>query len=122
MIKRQIHLEHLHIPCIIGIHPHERNQVQDLYCDLDLEYDFSSAALSDQVRDTLDYTEIAQTLSEFIIHRKFQLLETLVEESLNLIFAKWPAIQAGTIRVKKPAAVPAAKWAMVSLSRNATLN
>lgn len=119
-MMRRIHLHDLKIHCIIGIHPHERTNTQDLFCDLDLDFDYSKAAHTENVVDTLDYTEIALTLQEFICHRRFYLLETLVEESLTLIFSKWPSITEGHITVKKPLAVPDAKYAAVSLSRKST--
>ena len=46
-----------------------------------------------------------------------QLIETLAEQGCQLIFQTWPIVQRCYIKVKKPAAVPQARYAAVSVNR-----
>lgn len=113
-----IGLERLKIRCIVGIHPHERVAEQDLFVDIAVETDFSAAAQNDRVEHTIDYAQVAQELTQLATERKFQLIETFAEESATLLFGLFPTVTTVDMRVRKPAAVPAAACSFVHIRRN----
>ena len=49
-------LQGLQVDCIVGIHPHERETRQSVILDIDLDYDFASAATADTIGDAVDYS------------------------------------------------------------------
>lgn len=112
-----IFLKDLKILCIVGIHPKERDFKQALFLDIEIDYDFSAAADSENVRDTLDYSELADVVDQLIVNRKYQLIETAAEETCQVIFRKWPQVQRCKVKIKKPAAVPQATYAAVEVER-----
>jgi len=113
-----IGLEGLQIRCIVGIHPHERVEEQDLFVDISVDTDFTAAAETDRVEHTIDYAQIAEELTQLATARKFQLIETFAEESATLLFALFPEVSIIALKVRKPAAVPAANCSFVQIRRN----
>tara|TARA_B100000315_G_C14020091_1_gene338418 strand:+ start:99 stop:455 length:357 start_codon:yes stop_codon:yes gene_type:complete len=113
-----ISLVDLEITCIIGIHPHERVEEQNIYLDINLDIDYQDSAHSDDINKTIDYTKIAQLATELAISKKYQLIESLCCELNDLLLDKFEIIQQSTITVKKPNALPKAKYASYSLKRS----
>ena len=107
----------LRVRCIVGMHTHERKIEQDLLVDLDLDLDFEKAAKSDDIAHSIDYTLLAARLEDWIRKEKFQLIETLAERACVLICGEWPQISRCRITIKKPGAMPKARYAAVTCER-----
>jgi dihydroneopterin aldolase len=112
-----IGIEELRISCIIGIFPQERIQEQELILDLELDCAFSALVQQQRIEDTVDYAEVANWWESWIQEQKFLLLETLAEQASLEIFARYPQIQKLRFKIRKPAAIPKARAAVVSISR-----
>lgn len=112
-----VYVQDLKITCIVGIYEKERELKQNLFLDIEMDLDFGDAANTEDVSHTVDYAEVSDTIEAWVQDRKFQLIETLAEQGCQLIFEKWPSIQRCYIKVKKPAAVPQAQYAAVSVNR-----
>jgi len=108
-----IHIEGLEIECIIGIHPEEREKPQVLLVDVALDRDFSAAASTDAVGDTVDYVDVAQALTSLAVESQFQLIETFAERATTLLLSQFNCERAA-IKIMKPSAIPEASWAAVS--------
>jgi 7,8-dihydroneopterin aldolase/epimerase/oxygenase len=113
-----MNLEDLKIRCIVGVYTHERKVEQDLFVDVRLEFDFSEAARTDHISYTLDYTRLAAMLEEWMQREKFELIETLAERACVLITDGFPEVRHCRVTIKKPAALPAAKYASVTSERS----
>jgi 7,8-dihydroneopterin aldolase/epimerase/oxygenase len=113
-----MNLEDLRIRCIVGVYTHERKVEQDLFVDVRLEFDFSEAARTDHISHTLDYTRLAAMLEEWMQREKFELIETLAERACVLITDGFPEVRHCRVTIKKPAALPAAKYASVTSERS----
>ena len=113
-----ISLVDLEITCIIGIHPHERVQEQNIYLDINLDVDYQDSALSDDINKTIDYTKIAELATKLAISKKYQLIESLCYDLNDLFINKFEIIQQSTITVKKPNALTNAKYASYSMKRS----
>ena len=111
-----VSIRELRIHCIVGIHDFERVTEQDLFLDIDMDFDFARVIASDHIADTVDYTEVATTLTNFIRDEKFQIIETLAHRAGELVLAKWPFIERCRLVVRKPAAVPDSRGAVVSVA------
>ncbi len=107
----------LRLRCIVGVHLHERKAEQDLHLDIDLAFDFTAAAASDDLADTLDYTTLTAKLNDWARREKFQLIETLAVRACELIRKEWPRVQRCRVTVKKPMALPLARHAAVTAER-----
>ncbi len=114
-----ISIQDLKVRCIVGVNPHERKIEQDLFVDLRIEIDFSAAAVSDHLSHTVDYTEMADLLTGWMRREKFLLIETLAERACTLLCAEWPQIRRCRITIKKPGALPRARYAAVTAEKDA---
>ncbi|MDX2246483.1 MAG: dihydroneopterin aldolase [Bacteroidia bacterium] len=112
-----IFLHDLKILCIVGIHPKERDFRQALFLDIEVDQDFASAAGSEYVGDTVDYSVLAEEVDKLLTSRQYQLIETAAEEVCQTIFGKWPQVTRCKVKIKKPAAVPQAAFAAVAVER-----
>lgn len=112
-----ITVQDLRVRCIVGVNPHERKVEQDLFVDLRIETDFSGAARTDRLRHTVDYTAMTGLLSDWMRREKFKLIETLAERACALLCAEWPQIRRCRVTIKKPGALPMARYAAVTAER-----
>jgi dihydroneopterin aldolase len=112
-------LNDLRIDCIIGIYPHERATTQPLFVDVEVDYDFASAARSSSIEDALDYDELARELTRLAVERQYKLLESFVEEATNHCLQHFTMINRIRLSVRKPQAVEnaAAAFAMAERRR-----
>ena len=101
-------LKGLRLDCIIGIYDHERQTPQTVIMDIDLDYDFAAAAGSDAIGDAVDYAAVAESVTEFVRRRAFQLIETMAEETAAMLLAQLTPVQTVRLEIRKPAAVPSA--------------
>lgn len=105
--------ERLKLTCIIGAEPHERLVKQEVYVDLKVKTDFFPAALSDDIKQALDYTELAH-LCERVAENQYMLLETYAYTVLQEILSRYKASWAW-IAVRKPSALPNAACSLIVL-------
>jgi len=110
-------LQGLRVECIVGIHPHERETPQPVILDIELDYDFASAATVDAIGDAVDYTVVASQVTALAERREFQLIETMAEEAATMLLERFPQVGRVRIEIRKPAAVPAATCAFVRVER-----
>ena len=98
-------IDRLELDCIIGIMPAERVTSQPLFIDVEMDCDFSAAAASEHVSDTVDYAEISVLLGELINKKEYQLVETLVAEACDLILETASRVLRVVVSARKPNAV-----------------
>ena len=110
-------LHNLRIDCIVGIHPHERENPQSVFLDLEIDYDFAPAAESDVISDAVDYDQVVRLVSELIQSRRFHLIEAMAEAVVATLLEKVPVIEVVRLEIRKPAAVPAADNSFVRVER-----
>ncbi|MSO48693.1 MAG: dihydroneopterin aldolase [Acidobacteria bacterium] len=110
-------IHNLRVDAIVGIYPHEREKVQTLFLDIELDYDFGPAAASDVISDAVDYDGVASAVTELIQTRRFQLLEAMAEATAAMVLERVPVVQAVRLEIRKPAAVPAAASSFVRVTR-----
>src|SRR5215468_796144 len=100
----------------IGVSEAERAQPQRLLVTIDIDFDFSSAGLSDRIERTIDYNELVQDLLKYGEGRSWKLLEKLVTNIADMILAEYRP-QAVMVEVKK-FVIPQAQYVSVSLSKS----
>ena len=108
----------LRIDCVVGVYPHEREQTQPIVIDIELDYDFATAANSDTVSDAVDYDHVAHGVTELVQRRKFQLLETMAEETADMLLSQHAAVTTVRLEIRKPNAIPAAEWSFARVDRS----
>ena len=99
----------------VGVPEAERVKPQRLLLTVELDFDFSTAAGSDDLHDTIDYFAIGQRLLKFGDGREWKLIEKLAADIADLVLAEFkpPGV---TVEVKK-FPVPQARHVSVKLSK-----
>ena len=73
----KIILEGISVNAVIGTLPHERIRRQNLLIDIEISLDLKKAAASDDLFQSVDYSEIEKRTLEIAQTSSFQLLEAL---------------------------------------------
>jgi len=108
----------LEIICIIGILPDERVKEQTLLLDIYLDVDFGDSTFADDINETIDYTKIAEIATQLAISKKYKLIESFCHDLNNLFLDTFKIIRQSKITVKKPNAIPKAKYAAYSMKKS----
>jgi len=112
----KIFLNDLQIDTIIGIYDWERETLQTLSFDLEMDWDIAKAAQSDDITDTLDYGAIATTIVTFVEASRYQLIETLAEDLSSLLLNTYP-IPKLKLTLSKPVALHGQNIARIVIER-----
>lgn len=99
-----IFVEELRVQAWVGIYPREKAMPQTV--ELNLTFGVpDSAAEHDDIADTIDYAEVIARIRKELAERHFNLIETLGEFVVNLLFeefgAPWVKIRIAKIGVMK---------------------
>jgi FolB domain-containing protein len=99
----------------VGVPDAERAQPQRLLLTVEMESDFTAAAKSDGIADTIDYFAVTQRLQKFGDGREWKLIEKLAADIAEAVLAEFKPQQV-SVEVKK-FVIPQAQHVSVSLTR-----
>ncbi len=100
----------------IGISEAERAWPQRLLVTIEMETDIAAAVKSDDIRDTINYFDVAQMLFKWGKKREWNLIEKLVDEMADLILKKFQPASV-TIELKK-FPLPESKYISITLTKH----
>lgn len=78
-------IQGLKLQALIGVFEFERHAKQSIIVDVVMHTDFSQAAASDDVADTIDYGKVAERLAQLADACEFKLLEALAVQMVDMI-------------------------------------
>ncbi|WMS85579.1 dihydroneopterin aldolase [Pleionea litopenaei] len=113
-----VFIEQLTVDTVIGVYDWERKIRQKLILDVEMGFDIKAAAASDDLSKALDYSAVATALTQFIESTEFKLVETLVEQSAELVLNQF-AVAWVKIKLAKPGAVRGSRAVGVTIMRTA---
>jgi dihydroneopterin aldolase len=99
----------------VGVPDAERAQPQRLLLTVEMESDFSKAAKTDSIADTIDYFAVSQRLLKFGEGREWKLIEKLAADIADAILSEFKP-QSVTIEAKK-FVIPQARHVSVKLTK-----
>lgn len=99
----------------VGVPDEERAQAQRLLLNVELAGDFSTAAIHDDVRATIDYHAVTQRLLRLGEGRSWRLIESLAVEIADLVLREFHP-RAVSVEVKK-FIIPQARYVSVHVER-----
>ena len=83
-----------------GVSPAEKETGRRFEVDLELHLDLDKAAQSDKLKDTVNYTEVYNTVQELVMQNSFSLLETIGVRLAEKILEKFN-VEEIVVRVRK---------------------
>ena len=120
-----IGIRDLRVECVVGVYPNERDSVQPLIIDLELEVDTRMAAKSERLAKTLNYHMVASQVVFLLQSCRFRLLETAARVLATTLLAP-PAVGEGRVPVErlrltlsKPGALRGAATPSLTVAREA---
>jgi dihydroneopterin aldolase len=84
-----------------GYYQAERELGQKFQVDMELVFDFQKAISSDDLKDTVNFESVYQSVHHIFSSYKFTLLETLADRISDEILNNFP-VESVLIRVRKP--------------------
>jgi 7,8-dihydroneopterin aldolase/epimerase/oxygenase len=93
-----IHIEQLEIYGCVGVPDSERAQAQRLI--FNLTFWPKRSGPRDDIADTVNYSEVAASLKQFVSQKNYRLIETLAEEAAGHLLARFP-LRKVAIEVRK---------------------
>lgn len=99
-----------------GVFEAERREGQRFIVDVDWWLDTSHPAATDDLRDTVCYKAIFDTVVALIVGEPWRLIETLAARISGKLLESFPAITALTVTVHKPDAPIGGQFADVGAS------
>ena len=112
----KIFVQGLEVECVIGVWEWERQIKQRLIIDLEMAWDISRAAASDQLEDTLSYKDVAKQVSAYVIETRANLGERLAEGIATLLIDEFQVVWC-KVRINKRGAVTGARDVGVQIER-----
>jgi dihydroneopterin aldolase len=90
----RIHIEELRFECIIGLLEKERHSPQEVIVSLELDYTYTA--------DFINYADLAALIESTLKEKKYELLESALEELFTLLYDRHPLIKRLYIKITKP--------------------
>ena len=111
-----IYLHGLKVDCVIGVWDWETQIRQSITIDLDMGFDIATAAVSDNLDDTLSYKDVSKRIESFVRNSEYALVEKLIEEIANILLTEFP-IKWCRVKINKFGAVRGARDVGVIIER-----
>ena len=99
-----IRIKNLLIPTIIGFNPEERVNQQKVIVNLEIEVDISGAVSSDHEDAIYNYKTVTKAIITFVSESKYNLLEKLTYEVLQLVMMD-ERVSRAKVEIDKPGAL-----------------
>jgi dihydroneopterin aldolase len=85
-----------------GVYENERREGQKFSVDLVLDVDLYPAGVSDDLKDSVDYSLIAKVAHEELVGDPCNLIEAVAERIAGRILKEFEGIQGISVKVHKP--------------------
>jgi len=113
-----VYIRDLKVDTIIGIYDWEREVRQTVSLDLEMAFDISEAARTDNIEYTLNYKAVAKRLIGFIEGSEFLLVETMADQAAAIVRDEF-GVSWLRLRLSKPGAVRGSRDVGVIIERGA---
>ncbi|MDR0931645.1 MAG: dihydroneopterin aldolase [Victivallales bacterium] len=110
----KIFINDLRVNTIIGCLPTERERRQQVKLNIELGVDLAAAGKSDELSDTLDYSELEEKIVELAANSRFRLIEAL-SGAVGRLVLECERVCYAKVRVDKPGAAKYARSIGVEL-------
>jgi 7,8-dihydroneopterin aldolase/epimerase/oxygenase len=100
-----IRISGLELACIVGVRPAERRRRQRVRLSIALELDLSRAGMSERIVHTIDYSVVAEQVTELLCFREYRLVETATEEIAAMLLGVHRSAERVSVTLEKPEAL-----------------
>lgn len=111
-----IFINDLTVHCIIGVFENERNEKQPVRITVAVSIDTNKASQNDDIHDTLNYHQLANSIVKKVSESSYFLLEKLAQTVADICLED-KRVKQVTVSVKKPKAIKLAESAAIEIIR-----
>lgn len=104
MASDRVFIEDLRVAGRHGVHAHEKETAQDFLISIRIDVDTLSAARSDDLADTVDYSAVARVVREIVEGESYNLIERLASVIAERILED-ARIERVRVSIRKPKAL-----------------
>ncbi len=97
-----IRIKNLEIYCYHGVLPEENVLGQKFLVSLDLYTDIRTVGRTDEIKDSINYAEVAHFVKQYFKDHTYKLIEAAAENLAAGVLLKYPKLTAVTLELKKP--------------------
>jgi len=98
----RIHIEGLELYAYHGCNEDERREGQVFLLDITAQADLAAACQSDDLRDTVDYSQMIQCAAAAFAGEPCRLVERAAHRCAQALLERFPAMESVTLRAHKP--------------------
>ena len=113
----KIFINDLQVETVIGIFDWEREIKQTISINLEMEFDISKAAKSDDINDSLDYKKVSKRIISLCEKADSYLVENLIEKIAQVVLKEFPVSKV-TVSLEKPGALRDSKSVGIKITRS----
>lgn len=112
-----IYINDLQLPCLIGAFEQERHSKQMIIINVELSVDLTKPAITDNIQDTVNYSNIASQIVDVVEKSKFYLLEGLAGAIAKTCLQN-KRIKQVKVHIEKPKAIKLGRSSAVAIIRS----
>ena len=105
MAETKILLREMKYLLKIGVKEEERKQHQEVSFDLDIDVAAEQESVTQDIRQTVNYSDVQREIEIFLQNKEYVLLEALANDVANLLLQKFSRIQRIQLTCWKPKAL-----------------
>ena len=113
----KIFINDLQVETVIGIFDWEREIKQTISINLEMEFDISKAAKSDDINDSLDYKKVSKRIISLCEKADSYLVENLIEKIAQVVLKEF-LVSKVTVSLEKPGALRGSKSVGIKITRS----
>lgn len=113
----KITIADLEVHYCVGVPDEERARPQRLLLTVEMQFDFSTAAKTDSIADTIDYFAVSQRLLMFGEGKSWKLIEKLASDICGMVLSEFRP-ETVSVEVKK-FPIPRAQYVSVLVAQKA---
>ena len=100
----------------VGVHDWEQRTPRRVVVNIEMAADVARAAASDDIGETVSYSDVSRRILALLAESRTLLLETLAERIAAMVLAEFP-VSWLSLELQKPGAVPEAETVGVRIER-----
>lgn len=111
-----ITIHQLKVDAAVGILAWEKTERQTLLLDCHFSINAATIAKHDDIKKTVDYASIRETILNWALTHRVNLIETFADQLANFLLDHFPLTEI-QLTIKKPAIFPDAQGVSVTITR-----
>ena len=112
-----IKIKNFKLKTIVGIYDWEQDFQREILINAKIHTNSTKAKISNNISDTIDYDLIINKIKQFVINNKFQLIEKMAQEIMDLIMSD-QRISKCKLEIDKVGAVDCLESFSVTISKS----